>query len=185
MRAPDFSPAADAPFNSSQRALVWRPALVAVLASACGVLAACGGGDGDGDATGGGGGGGGGGFTATCNTAAYVAGAVELPDSTTLATYAGSYAGDEGSYNDSGSFVKSGSATLVVATDGQLTYKGTAYTPSSVCIDKVAGPYGKLVYVLVGTNGHFDIADRVDATLGQAWGVSPVDGTTIFTNGRK
>ena len=59
------------------------------------------------------------------------------------------------------------------------------YTPTSVCIDKVAGPYGRILYFLVGTSGHFDVADKVDASLGQAWGVSPADGATIFTHGRK
>ncbi|MBI5268965.1 MAG: hypothetical protein HY856_04740 [Burkholderiales bacterium] len=167
----------------ARREQLRRPSLLALGVAVGGLLAACGGGgggDGD-DAIGGGGGG----FTATCNTAAYAPGAVELPEAAVLATYAGTYAGDEGHYDNSGSFIKSASATLVVAADGQLTYKGVAYVPTSVCIDKVAGPMGKLVYVLVGTSGHFDVADRVDPTLGQAWGVSPVDGTTIFTNGRK
>ena len=49
---------------------------------------------------------------------------------------------------------------------------------------KVAGPYGRLVYFLVG-NGHLDVADRAQAGLGQAWGVSPADGTTVFTLGVK
>lgn len=157
-----------------------RPGLIA-LTAACGLLAACGGGD----APPADGGGGGGGFTVTCNTAAYAAGAVEAPAPATLAAYAGSYAGDEGSYDASGNFQRAGSATLVVASDGRLTYKGTAYEPTSICIDKTAGPFGTLLYFLVGSTGHFDVSDRVDPLLGQAWGVSPVDGTTIFTNGRK
>ena len=132
-----------------------------------------------------GGGGGDGPFTASCNTAAYVAGAVELPSATQLASYAATYNGDEGSYAMDGSFTKSGTAALVIASDGRVTYKGTAYDPSSVCIDKVSGPYGKIMYFLVGNNGHLDISDRVDPSLGQAWGVSPVDGTTIFTKGLK
>ena len=151
------------------------------------LLAACGGGDDTppaDDGTGGGGGGGGA-FTATCNTAAYVAGAVELPTSTQLAAYAGTYNGDEGSYAMDGSFTKSGTATLVIANDGRVTYKGTAYDPTSICIDKASGPYGKIMYFLLGNNGHLDVSDRVDASLGQAWGVSPVDGRTVFTKGLK
>ncbi len=155
------------------------------------LVVACGGGD-DGGGSGGssgssagGGSAGASGFTATCNTNAYVAGSVELPTSAQLAAFAGSYAGDEGQTDNSFNFVKSGSATLVVDSDGRLTYRGTAYTPSSICIDKVAGPYGRVMYFLANDKGHFDVADRIDATLGQAWGLSPVDGTTIFTNGRK
>lgn len=144
-------------------------------------LAGCGGGDEPAAA----GGAGAGGFAATCNTAGYVAGSVELPTAAQLAAYAATYNGDEGSFDMAGAFTKSGSAALVVANDGRVTYKGKAYDPSSVCIDKVAGLYGKILYLVVGTAGHFDVADKVDATLGQAWGVSPVDGTTIYTNGRK
>lgn len=147
------------------------------------LLAACGGGSSEDE--GDDGGGGGVGFAPTCDTSSYAAGAVELPTSAQIAAYAGSFAGDEGQYDANFNFVKSGSATLAVANDGRLTYRGTAYDPRSVCIDKIAGPYGRILYFLVGTQGHFDVADKVDVVLGQAWGVSPVDGATIFTNGRK
>ena len=159
-----------------------RFALTLTLTVAAGLLAACGGGDETLAPTGGTGGGS---FSATCNTAAYVAGSVDLPTATELAAYAGTYNGDEGSYALDGSFTKSGTAALTIAADGLISYKGTAYTPDSVCIDKVAGPYGRLVYFLVGTTGHFDVSSTVDPTLGQAWGVSPADGTTIFTKGLK
>lgn len=169
--------------------------LLAALAMAM-TLTACGGGGDDGSTatTGSGSGTGGGTTTATggtttttaptCNLSAYQAGAVEAPTTAQLAAYAGTYAGDEGSYNASFVFVKSASATLVLAADGGTTYKGTAYPATSVCIDKAEGPYGKLLYVMTA-KGHFDVSNKVDATLGQAWGVSPADGTTIFTNGRK
>jgi hypothetical protein len=156
--------------------------LLSMLACAA-LLVACGGGDDPpADDTGGGGGGS---FTATCNTAAYVAGAVELPTADQIAAYAATYNGAEGSYAMDGSFTKSADATLVVASNGQMTYKGTAYNPSSICLEKVAGPYGRIMYFLVGTAGHFDVSDTLSADLGQAWGVSPVDGTTIFTKGMK
>ena len=66
------------------------------------------------------------------------------------------------------------------ASDGQLIYKGTAYETTSVCIDKADGGQGKVMYFESGA-GHFDVSDRADATAGQAWGVSPLDGATVFT----
>lgn len=147
-------------------------------------LTACGGGD-ETLAPVPGTGGGGGTTTITCNTAAYVAGAVAAPTTEQMATYAGTYNGEEGNYGTDGSFTKTGDATLVIASDGQVTYKGTAYTTSSVCIDNSTGIYGRILYLIVGDSGHFDVASVDDATLGQAWGVSPADGTTIFTKGRK
>ena len=160
--------------------------LLSLLASLT-LLAACGGGDGPpaDDPGSGGGGGGGSAFTAPCNTAAYVAGAVELPTADQIAAYAGTYNGDEGSYAVDGSFTKSGVATLVIASNGQVTYKGVAYDTPSICLDKTAGPFGRIMYFLVGTSGHFDVADTISPDLGQAWGVSPVDGSTIFTKGLK
>jgi len=147
--------------------------LTLTLASA---LSACGGGDsgGSNDEA----------FTASCKTDAYAAGSVELPTAGQVSAIAGTFNGDEGSYDLSGQFTKSGSAALVVASDGRLTYKGVAYNPSSVCIDKVAGSYGKILY-FIADKGSFDVADKVDSQLGQAWGVSPADGTTMFANGRK
>ena len=174
------------PLNRTEIRITTRPRAALAALSAALLLAACGGGDEPLAADPGTPGGGGGtSFTATCNTAAYVAGAVELPTAEQLAAYAGTYNGDEGSYATDGSFTKSGVATLVIANDGQVTYKGTAYTTNSVCLDKTTGPYGRILYLLVGAEGHFDVSNVVDATLGQAWGVSPVDGTTVFTKGVK
>ena len=149
----------------------------AAMTAAAAMLGACGGGDGDGagDTP----------VALSCQTAAYQAGSVVAPTAEQLAAYAGRFDGQEGHYDDSFNFVATGTASLVLGTQGQLTYKDVAYTPTSVCIDKVAGPYGQLLYVLVGSSGHFDVAAQADADLGQAWGVSPVDGTTIFTRGLK
>jgi len=154
--------------------------LLAALAATA-ALAACGGGDDDnrGDA-------GPDPVALTCDTKAYVAGSVTVPTVTQLATYAGTYNGDEGAYgpNPGDPFVKSASAALVLGADGSVSYKGSAYTPTSVCIEKAAGPYGTILYIIAG-KGHLDIADKADATLGSAWGVSLADGTTIFTKGAK
>ena len=158
-----------------------RPALLCALIVAAG-LAACGGNDDDTDA----GGGGPGPVALTCDTTKYVAGAVAVPTADQLAKVAGTYDGDEGSYgpNPGDPFVKSASATLVLGADGSVTYKGTAYTATSVCIDKAAGPVGTVLYVIAG-KGHLDISDKADPTLGSAWGVSLADGATIFTKGVK
>jgi tetratricopeptide (TPR) repeat protein len=81
---------------------------------------------------------------------------------------------------------QTGDATLVFSGEVNLSYKGASYAVSSVCLDKVAGPYGRILYVVAGTAGHFDMA-AVDAGpgLGRAWGVSPADGTSVFRNGLK
>jgi hypothetical protein len=164
---------------------------LAHLASAAAItaLAACGGG-GDGDSTTDGGnnngGGGGNATTLTCNTALFQAGSVELPSAAQMTAYAGTYNGSEGDFgpNPGDPFVASGAATLVLAADGTLTYKGVAYTADSICIDKAAGGLGRILYVHTG-NGHFDIADQNNGgDLGQAWGVSPVN-AAMFRMGLK
>lgn len=159
--------------SSFARLSLLLPALVLTLA-------ACGGGDDDPAAPGGAGAA----AVLTCDTSKYVAGAVELPTTTQLGVYAGTYNGDEGSYgpNPGDPFVKAGSATLVLGADGKLSYKGVTYPVTSACVDRAAGPYGKILYV-VAAKGHMDIADKADATLGNAWGVSLADGTTLFTKG--
>ena len=119
----------------------------------------------------------------TCATDKFVAGAVAAPTAAQLATYTGTYEGKEGSYAMDGSFTQSGTATLVLSSSGAVSYKGVAYTPSSICIDKTAGPMGTLLYVMAGL-GHFDIADKADAALGSAWGVA-ADSAQIFTAGFK
>lgn len=162
----------------------WLGPLVAAA-----LVAACGGGDETADpaASGTPGGSGTAGAVAlTCNTAGYVAGSVELPTAAQLAAYAGTYNGDEGAYgpNPGDAFVKSGGAALVLGADGSLSYKGVSYAVTSACLDKTAGPLGRVLYLVAG-KGHLDVSDKADATLGSAWGVSLADGTTIFTNGRK
>lgn len=121
-----------------------------------------------------------------CNTAGYVAGSVDAPTLTQLAAYAGTYRGDEGRYgqNPGDPFVKSGSAAVVIGSDGTVSYNGVAYSATSICIDTAAGSFGKLLYIVAG-KGHLDLADKADPLLGNAWGVSLADGETIFTGGAK
>lgn len=151
------------------------------------LLAACGGG-GDDEAAPtdppAGGGGGGGGATLTCNTANYTAGSVAAPTAVELAAYAGTFDGEEGSFDADFNFVKSADAVLVLGTTPTVTYKGAALTATSYCLDITAGPYGRVLYVEVDDGGHFDIASA-DAGDGLrfAWGVAP--GGAIFRNGVK
>lgn len=150
------------------------------------ILAACGGGGDDEpgtDAGGAGGGGGGGSTTLTCNTVNYTAGAVSVASAADLAAYAGTFDGEEGSFDASFNFVKSGDATFVLGGSGTATYKGAALTITSFCVDNVAGPYGKLLYVEFA-GGHFDISTAdAGAGLRWAWGVTPSGG--MFRNGVK
>ena len=84
------------------------------------------------------------------------------PREAQLAAYAGRYNGHEGIYDASGAFNRSGTAELVVGSDGQLSYKGTAFKTTSVCIDKSAGAHGKVMYFESGA-GHFDVSDQRDS----------------------
>lgn len=158
--------------------------LVALMLAACG-----GGGDDNAEAeppTGGGGGGGGtpAPVALTCNTANYTPGAVAAPTETDLAAYAGTFNGEEGSFDANFAFVKSADAVLVLGTTPSVTYKGVTLTATSFCLDNTAGPYGRILYVEVNDGGHFDIS-ATDAGDGLrfAWGVAP--GGAIFRNGVK
>lgn len=152
-----------------------RPLTLALTMAALLSLTACGGGDSTAAADG---------VAADCDTKAYVAGSVVAPTLDDLKAYAGTFNGDEGSYDGGGTFTKSGTAKLVIGADGAISYKDAKQTVTSICLDKTAGPVGKVLYFIVG-KGHLDVADKPAMGLGQAWGVSPVDGTTIFTNGLK
>jgi hypothetical protein len=158
--------------NTTFRLLPLGLALAAMLS-----LQACGGGDDDSAAAGGT-------LVADCDTKAYVAGSVVVPTADELKAYAGTFNGDEGAYDVGGTFTKTGTAQLVIGTDGSVSYKGVKQTVTSICLDKTAGIYGKILYFIAG-KGHLDVADKVAGTLGQAWGVSPADGTTVFTKGLK
>lgn len=162
-------------------------AILPLATSLCLALAGCGGGDasapGDGSSPADSGG------TPTspvadCLTTAYQAGSVVAPTLDEIARYAATYDGEEGSYDAQFKFVATGAVSVVVAADGAVRYGGQDYPVTSVCLDKVAGPYGRLLYLIVG-QGHLDISPEAQADLGAAWGVSPKDGTTIFTGGQR
>jgi hypothetical protein len=155
-------------------------------AAALAALVACGGGGSDPAPADNTGGGGNNIAAIACDLTHYQAGAVVQPTAAQLAAYVGTYKVQEGSFgpNPGDPFVKSADATMALAADGTVTYNGGTYTATSICMDKAAGPYGTLIYVEAG-KGTIDMADKVDATLGQAWGSSPVDGVTMFQNGAK
>ncbi|RVT48090.1 hypothetical protein [Rubrivivax albus] len=158
--------------------------MTVVLAAA---LAACGGGGDDSGAgdggTGGGGTGGGGTVTLSCNTANYTAGAVSVATEADLAAYAGTFDGEEGTFDVNFNFVKTGDAQMVLSGSGEMTYKGQAHAVTSYCVDNTAGPFGKLLYIEFA-DGHFDISlTDAGADLRWAWGVAP-DGS-FFRNGVK
>lgn len=156
--------------------------IAVVLAAA---LAACGGGGDDSSAGDGGGGTGGGtggdGVTLTCNTANYTAGAVSVATEADLADYAGTFDGEEGTFDADFNFVKLGDAQMVLSAGGEMTYKGQTHAVTSYCVDNTAGPFGKLLYIEFA-DGHFDISlTDAGADLRWAWGVAP-DGS-FFRNG--
>lgn len=186
MRPDTDLPASLTPARRPAHRLAQGLALVAATV----LLAACGGGDDDTGAGAADNAGGGGAAAASvdlpCNTALFVAGAVDKPTAAQLKSYAGTYEGSEGKFgpNPGDAFVKSGSATLIVNNDGTVRYKNTDYKPVSVCIDKTAGGLGTILYVHTD-KAHLDISDKVDASLGQAWGISLADGSTLFQGGLK
>lgn len=94
-----------------------------------------------GGATGGGSSGGSGGAL-TCDTNGFQPNSVHLPSAQELADFAGSYTGD---VYANGPNPTAGTATLNAS--GSLTLNGQARTPTSVCLDNVAGPYGTVLYV--------------------------------------
>jgi hypothetical protein len=154
-----------------------RVSTTAALLSAAWLVAACGGGGSD-PAAPAPGGGGGGGAALTCNTALFQATAVvSLPTAADMAPFAGTYAVDEGSFGVAG-FVKSGTASLVVAADGTTTYNGAAVTLTSFCIDKSPAPGGNMIFLHIG-QGVIDLF--ADGTLS---GTKPGD-ITIGLQGTK
>lgn len=111
-----------------------------------------------------------------CDTSKFQTGApVSVPTGAQLAAFAGTYNGDEGSY-ETGSFVRSGSATLAFGADGAVSYNGTAYTSTSTCYENNAN-LGEMLYIQFGNSAHIDLFTGLKFS-----GVSPADGTTVVQN---
>lgn len=104
--------------------------------------------------------GGGGGSGLTCDTSQFGPGAaVTTPTAEQLASFARTYTGSEGSYgpNPGDSFVATGSATLVLNTNGTATYNGDNYTPTSYCLETLTGSAGTQLVIHAGAMSHFDL----------------------------
>lgn len=147
-----------------------HPLIAAV--SLCALLAACGGGDGSTSTAGSGNGNGNGNASVTCDAARFSnAVSVAAPTATQIATYAGTYVGDEGTQgpNFGDPFVKTGTATLVLASDGSVTYNGTAMTLQSECVVSSGGAVSGLSVHFASATGE----GHVDLDAGAMSGVSP------------
>lgn len=103
-------------------------------------------------ASGFGGSGTGGNGSLSCNTAHYQAGAVHLPTSAELTSFAKTYAGNTGSYNNGSWTSNGGTASFVLGSTGGLTYNGKTQTVNSVCADNNIA----MLYVEFGGTGMVD-----------------------------
>jgi hypothetical protein len=154
---------------------------VAALLGAALLVAACGGGGSDpaSPAPVVGGVGAGGGAALSCDATLFQAGtAVSLPTAADMAPFAGTYAGNEGTFGVTG-FVKSATTvTLVVAADGTTTYNGATVTLASLCIVKATAPATNTVFLHFAQGGIDLFAD------GTMSGNKPGD-ITIGVEGKK
>jgi hypothetical protein len=155
------------------------------------LLVACGGGGTD-PTTPAPGGGGGGAVTLTCNAALFAAGAaVAVPTSTQLASYAGTWVGDEGTQGGlpTDPFVKTGTATAVLGADGTLSYQGAVQTVSSACVETTAGGAQLVLHLAGGAAlGHLDLDLGSSLATSTMSGISPASTLAAFVliqNGHK
>lgn len=101
-------------------------------------------------------GGGGGGGGVSCNTSLVPAGST--PTSQQLASFARTYNGSEGTYDDYFTFTATGSATLVFNNDGSATYNGAAYGATSYCLETLPNDAGQMLVIHAnGGLSHFDL----------------------------
>ena len=98
---------------------------------------------------------GGGSSGVACDTTLFVPGAVRTPTADELASFARTYTGSEGSFDDNFNFVASGAASLVFSANGSATYNSAAYTPTSHCLESLSGG-GQQLVIHAGTS-HFDL----------------------------
>lgn len=96
---------------------------------------------------------------ATCDKSLFSS-SVASPTAAQLAPYAKTYAGATGTFDMSGKFTKSGSATLVLNADGSTTYNGRAIDVKSLCYEEAGA--NKTVYIhwgiktTVGSGAFYD-----------------------------
>ena len=105
-------------------------------------------------------GGGGGAVAISCDISQYVAGAISEPTAAEVASFAGTYSGQEGAYgpNPGDPFVATGSASFVLNADGTATYNGVDYAITSYCLDNSVS----LLYVMDASGSHFDLFGNGD-----------------------
>lgn len=105
----------------------------------------------------------------SCNTSLF-SGGVSNATSNQMASYAQTYSGNTGSFDQNFNFTSSGAATLVFGSGGTLSYNGQAQTVTSICYE-TAVPQ---LVVHFGTGGHVDLK-----TDGSFTGMAP-DGMTVI-----
>lgn len=91
----------------------------------------------------------GGSASVTCNTAHYTAGAVRVPTSAEMTSYAKTYSGNTIDQNTS---AVTGATTFVFSATGGLTYNGAVQTVASICKDNTL----PMMYVEFGNGGSVD-----------------------------
>lgn len=142
---------------------------------------------------GGNGGGGNGGGALTCDTSQFQPNSVHVATSQELASFAGNYAGQMYDINSVAS-----NATAALTSNGNFTLNGQAKTPTSICVDNTAGPYGVVLYVSFA-GGHVDLFENdtlsgsIDTSSGGGAGgnsnlvlsvtISGIAGANISING--
>jgi len=70
----------------------------------------------------------------TCDTSLFST-SVTSPTQPQAAAYIGTYSGQVGDFDMSGTFTSTGTATLVVTNDGDVTYNGTPVDVKSLCYE--------------------------------------------------
>lgn len=95
-----------------------------------------------------------------CDTSLFQQGAaVRSPTAQEMGTFAQTYTGSEGDFgsNPGDPFVASGSATLVLGSDGSATYNSAAYAVTSYCLETLSGNGGTQLVLHAGASSHFDL----------------------------
>lgn len=107
--------------------------------------------------------GGGGSTGISCDTNSYQAGAVRVPTSQEIASFAATYTAQAGTIDpNTYTFTATGSATFVLNADGTATYNGSSYAISSFCLDITGNLPDPLLYVLGPAGSHFDLFGNGD-----------------------